>query len=85
MENNREITTDLENILELIVVAEDYGFGRSIFYSAMFDLVKPLSMEEIQAFADRYNTPEFQEIGYGDEDYENALNTLHELNEQYGK
>ena len=84
MENNRKIETDLFNILNLINASGDYGFGHPIFIISMFDLIKPVTEEDITAFASIYLTPGYTAKGYGQEDFEEAINTLTELNKKYG-
>lgn len=85
MENNREVTTTLQNILDLINCAESYGFGDDIFYDAMFSIIKPLSEEEIESYAKTFLTGEMIYMGYSQEDYDSAIETLIELNNKYGK
>lgn len=85
MENNREVTTDLENILSLINCASSYGFGRDVFYSGMFGIIKPVNEQEIQDYASTFLTSEMRSKGYTEEDYESAIEELTELNNRYGK
>lgn len=82
---DRTISTNLHNILDLVACAEDYGYGKSIFYSAMFEIMWPLSDLEIEVYAKRFLHPDMVAQGYGQEDYEVNKDTLTELRERYQK
>lgn len=80
---NRIVKTDLFNILDLINCVETYGFGDDVFYSSMFDLIRPVGNIEIRDYASRYMTPELLSQGYTDEDYDAAILNLTTLRDRY--
>lgn len=76
---NRPITTDLHNILDLIVCAEGYGFKDDVLFTAFRDMIHSLSDEEIETFSREMASKD----GYGDEDYEHAVEQLNEFRDKY--
>ena len=79
---NREIKTDLDNILSLISCASDYGFDDDVLFEAFADMLgKPITAEEIEWYA---RSIEAQD-GYQEEDYEAIKERLEDFNEKYFK
>lgn len=79
---NREIKTDLENILSLISVAEDYGFNNSTLMSVFSDLLdNKLTDGEIEWYAHSIESME----EYGEYDYESIKNKLIQFRKTYCK
>ena len=76
---NRKIETDLFEILDLILCAEGYGFGDDVFYVSMFNMIRPVSDEEITSFAENLRSKD----GYGQDDYDDAIEQLTDLRDQY--
>ena len=63
---NREIKTDLKNILSLISVAEDYGFEDVVLFSAFSDMLGGrLDLNEIEWYAKSVEAID----GFTNEDY----------------
>lgn len=82
----RELTTTLDNILDLINCAEDYGFYDDVLLCAFANLMKyQLSDEEIENYAKIFLTPEYTKKGYSEEDYEAAIERLKEFKTTYIK
>ncbi len=68
---NRPVVTDLQNILSLVVCAEDYGYGDDVFMDAIAGLVgRWVTDEEVEGYVSQFITPEFVTRGYGEEDAE---------------
>jgi len=79
----RFVTIPLEELLDLLSCADDYGFDGDIFYDFVFSYINPLTEEEIEEFAQTFLTEEAKNRGYGEEDYHNIKNKLMELKEAY--
>lgn len=76
---NREITTDLGNILSMINTRYDYGHGGSIASHFFWGLLGgALTNEEIEWYARDVESSE----GYGEEDYESAVSSLTEFKQE---
>lgn len=77
---NREIKTDLENILSLIACAADYGFANNVLFDAFRSMLDDkLTAEEIEWYARHVES----EDGYTDEDYEEIKETLEGFKNKY--
>jgi hypothetical protein len=77
---NREIKTDLENILSLIACAEDYGFNKDVLFDAFRDMLDcKLTDDEIEWYAISVKNTE----GYGQEDYDAIKETLEYFKNKY--
>jgi len=76
---NREVKTDLENILSHISCAEDYGYADSTLFSDFASIIGTLSTEEI----DWYARSVADQPGYGEEDYESIVETLTAFKNDY--
>lgn len=66
MEENRILTTDLENILSMIVCADDYGFNNNVvmdFFAGLMN--RKLTDEEIEG----YSKGILEDKRYTEEDY----------------
>ncbi|MFA5026048.1 MAG: hypothetical protein WC503_06085 [Candidatus Shapirobacteria bacterium] len=79
----RPITIPLEELLDLLSCAEDYGFDDDIFYNFVFSYINPLTDEEIEEFAQTFLTEAAIRKGYGEEDYQNIKYKLTKLKETY--
>ena len=63
---NRELKTDLENILSLIACASDYGFEDDVLFDAFRKMLdSQLTEQEIEWYARSVEALD----GYGEEDY----------------
>lgn len=80
---NRDITTDLYNILDLVACGESYGFSHHILYYYFAEIIKPLSIEEIEAFSKTFMTEESIAEGFTEEDAENIKETLIDFKNKY--
>lgn len=79
---NRELKTDLENILSLIACAEDYGFKNNVLFDYFRELLDgKLTEEEIEWYARTVES----EDGYDEEDYEAVKEQLDEFKDRYCK
>lgn len=63
---NRELKTDLRDILSMISCADDYGHNNQIFRHWAAHMCETLTEEEIEAYAREVA----DEPGYEEEDYE---------------
>ena len=81
----RQLNIDLEEILDVITEQESIGSGRSELYTSLFNLIKPLTDEEIEEYASKYLTDEAKAEGCKREDYEMTIATLEELRDEYQK
>lgn len=79
----RKIELELDEILELIAVADDYGFGDLKPDFARW--IGSLSDIEIEDHASRFLSPEYAEKGYTEEDYDNVKERLELFREQFLK
>ena len=83
---NREIKTDLYNILDLIAVSADYGFDRSILMDGLFEMIGyNLTQEEIEGYSSLYLTEEYKSKGYTEDDYNSIKEILTEKAKKYNK
>lgn len=77
---NREIKTDLENILSLIACARDYGFEDDVLFDAFREMLgNKLTDEEIEWYARSVEA----EDGYTEEDYEAIKERLEDFKNKY--
>ena len=77
---NREIKTDLKNILDLISCAGDYGFERDVLFDAFKDMLGgKLTYEEIEWYARSVESMD----GYNEEDYDLIKERLKTFKERY--
>jgi hypothetical protein len=77
---NREIKTDLGNILSLISCARDYGFEDGVLFDAFKEMLdSKLTEEEIEWYARSIEA----EDGYGEEDYKEIKERLVEFKNKY--
>jgi len=81
----RNLSINLDDVLDLVVAAESYGYGDSVFYSTAFGWTKPLTDAEIEEFAASFLRPEHRAAGYTEEDRDNARERLRELRARYQK
>ena len=73
---NREIKTDLENILSLIACASYYGFESDVLFVAFREMLgSKLTQEEIEWYARSVEA----EAGYGEEEYEAIIEQLEDF------
>lgn len=73
---NREIKTDLDNILSLISCARTYGHENGVLFDAFSGMIgRRLDNDDIE----RYSRSVGDEEGYGEEDYEDIKNILTEF------
>ena len=79
----RDVTIDLENILELVHCAEMYGLAKSTLMGRLANWTKYVSDEEIEAYAAEYLTEKSKAEGYSEEDYEVAIETITEWRNRY--
>jgi divalent metal cation (Fe/Co/Zn/Cd) transporter len=76
----RQLTTPLDNILSLIHCADTYGHNNGVMMDAFAGLMdRKLSQEEIEAYAKELS----EEEGYGQEDYDDAVETLTRFKKKY--
>lgn len=77
---NREIKTNLKNILDLIACASDYGFEDEVLFDAFREMLgSKLTNEEIEVHARSVEVME----GYGKEDYEVIKERLKGFKDKY--
>ena len=77
---NREIKTDLENILSLIACAGDYGFADDVLFDAFREMLNSkLTDDEIEWYARLVESEE----GYTEEDYEAIKERLISFKNKY--
>jgi len=77
---NREIKTDLGNILSLISCADDYGFHRDVLFDAFREMLDDkLSEEEIEWYSRKLEAMD----GFGEEDYLSCKKRLTNFKNKY--
>lgn len=77
---NREIKTDLENILSLTACASDYGFEDDVLFDAFGKMLDgKLTDDEIEWYARSAEA----EDGYDEEDYESIKERLKDFKNKY--
>lgn len=77
---NREIKTDLENILSLIACAGDYGFEDDVLFDAFREMLGgKLTEEEVEWYARSVEAKD----GYDEEDYEAIKERLADFKNKY--
>jgi hypothetical protein len=80
----RTLSVSLEDLLSLVNCAKDYGFARSVFLDAMADWTgRAVSDAEIRDYAQGYMTPEMIARGFGEEDHDEAIETLTRWRDYY--
>lgn len=77
------VEVEVDDLLDLISAAEDYGYGHSILMCSFADWLEELTDEQIESFARGFLTPEKREQGYGEEDYEGAKEKLERFRSRY--
>lgn len=83
---NREVKTDLYDVLGMICTANDYGHNGQIAMAFLFGLTGDLTKEEIETYCrEEFLSDEAQEKGYGEEDYESVKEIITEFAKQYNK
>ena len=76
----RIIKTTLENILDLISCAVDYGFEKDVLFDAFREMLdSKLTNEEIETYARGVEAME----GYNEEDYEEIRERLADFKNKY--
>ena len=76
----RIIKTTLENILDLISCAVDYGFEKDVLFDAFRGMLdSKLTNEEIETYARGVEAME----GYNEEDYEEIRERLADFKNKY--
>lgn len=76
----RQIKIDIDNILELIASAEDWGFYHDVLFDAFSDMIgKKLSFTEIENYAK--SIEEMEE--YSHEDYLQIIQRLLQFKNKY--
>lgn len=78
--HNRDVKTDLFNILSLVSCSDIYGFSDDIFFDAMGEITGDVTDKEINAFIEETFV---DEEGYGEEDREEAKEKLTEWRDKY--
>jgi hypothetical protein len=79
MSITRTVEIQVEDILDLISCAEDYGHTNSVCISSLFEWAGPISDEDIEA----YVTQVLTDPQYGEEDAEDIKELLTELRDKY--
>ena len=76
----RIIKTTLDNILDLISCAVDYGFEKDVLFDAFREMLdSKLTNEEIETYARGVEAME----GYNEEDYEEIRERLADFKNKY--
>lgn len=75
----------LDDVLDLVFCAQDYGFDHGIVMSTFAKWTGPVTDAQIAAFADGYVTPEQRARGYTDEDRQNAIERVTAWRDKYAK
>lgn len=75
----RKVQVDLEDLLDLVNAAEDFGYADDVFMSTMADWAGKVTMAEINEYGDLLA----QQPGFSEDDGENAVETLKAWRKQY--
>ena len=70
----RKIEVDLGKLFELIHSAEDFGWYNIV--PDVAEICGEVTQADIEEYAQQFLTPEMQEKGYGEADYNTAVETL---------
>ena len=81
--NNRILEIKLDDILELICCADDYGYRNDVLFEAFSLLLTTLSDEEIENYASTFLSDESKKDGFSEEDYESSKKILLEFRNEY--
>jgi hypothetical protein len=79
MSITRTVEIQVEEILDLISCAEDYGHTNSVCIFSLFKWAGPISDEDIEA----YITNVLKDPQYGEEDAEDIRERLTEMRDKY--
>jgi hypothetical protein len=80
----RKLSIELDDLLDLVNCAEDYGFADDVFLDAAAEWMgRKLSDAEIEEFAARYLTPEMEAKGYSEEDAGSTPESLRAFRDRY--
>ena len=79
------IEIELDQILDLINCADDYGFNKSPLMCSFAEIIKTLTDEDIEKFAKGFLTEEMRKQGYSEEDYEESKERLNNFRTVYMK
>lgn len=79
MDIDREVKTDLRNVLSMVSCAYTYGHGNQIFFGFAAQMTGPVTDQEIEEYA-----REIADLdGYTEEDYQEIAKTLREWKATY--
>ena len=82
----RKVEVSLDEILDLINAAEDYGFSDDVLLGAFADWIGWVSNDEITSFATNvYLSDSAKDQGYTREDYTQAVERVKTWRNQYCK
>lgn len=80
----RKLKVKLEDVLDLIVCAEDYGHTNSVLHTTLAGWIgDALTDNEIESSAASYLTPEMRAKGYGEEDADETREKLRAWRSRY--
>lgn len=81
----RKVELPLNDLLDLVGCAADYGYDSDILYSALAKWSGWVTDEEICTYTDWFVTPEARKQGYGEEDRDKQRERLTEWRDRYCK
>lgn len=80
----RKLKVKLEEVLHLIVCAEDYGHASEVLHPILAGWIgDALTDDEIESSAASYLTPEMRTKGYGEEDADETREKLRAWRSRY--
>lgn len=80
---NRKIETDLDNILDLIACADDYGHNNQVLMVSLAEITGYVTDKEINDYAAWYLTDEGRADGYSEEDVDSTTESLKNWRNRY--
>jgi hypothetical protein len=81
----RNLTFPLNDLLDVVSAAEDYGYGDDVLMDALARWAGPVTDAEIAAFTAGFLTPESRAQGYTEEDRDGAIERLTEWRDRYAR
>lgn len=81
----RTVSIEVNEIIDLMCCAEDYGYDDPVLMDAFYDWVSPLTDERIEEYARSFLAENRQQQGYTEEDADSARRRLRDIRARYRK
>lgn len=83
VEYDREVSTDLSEVLDMVNHAKAYGFDNITTMSFLAQLSGYVTNEEIEAYGETFLSEGMRERGYDEDDCKRAVERLTEWRDEY--